>query len=321
MTYTQLTEVERYQIQAYLRAEYGRQDIADLLGRSYSTISREINRNSGERCYRPKQAHNFAQERKENHRHTLVTDKTWQNVELLLREDLSPEQVCGKLKERGLQSVSTEWIYQYVLKDKDNGGDLYTHLRCKKKKKKRYGSQDRRGQIKNKVSIDERPAIVDERKRVGDWEMDLIIGSLGGNVLMTAVERKTRYTVIALAPNKTAEAVGSAIIDALTPFGADVKTLTYDNGKEFAHHETVNQQLTSKSYFAHPYHSWERGLNENTNGLIRQYAPKGSSFDELTSSDVTNIMDKLNNRPRKCLNFKTPNEVMFGISPSFALVS
>ena len=170
--------------------------------------------------------------------------------------------------------------------DKKVGGDLHAHLRCQKKRKKRYGSPDKRGQLKNRVSIDERPAIV-------DWEMDLIIGRLGGSVLMTAVERKTRFTVIALAPNKTAKAVKEAILGALSPLAAPVETLTYDNGKEFALHEVIAQQPQAESYFAHPHHSWERGLHENTNGLIRQYAPKGSSFDDMMPTCVQRIFDKL----------------------------
>jgi IS30 family transposase len=151
--------------------------------------------------------------------------------------------------------------------------------------------------------------------------MDLIIANPGGSVLMTAVERKTRFTLIALAPNKTAEAVKNAILETLSPIAADVKTLTYDNGKEFALHEAISQALNAQGYFAHPYHSWERGLNENTNGLIRQYAPKGSSFDSMTREDVEKIMNKLNNRPRKCLGFCTPNQVWFGINPPIVLSS
>ena len=321
MNYTQLTEIERYQIESFLKAGFKQKQIAEELGRSSSSISREIKRNSGLRGYRPRQANMLAQERKKSRRHTRISEKTWQLVEALIREDLSPEQISGRLKVDALPSVSPEWIYQHILDDKILGGDLHTHLRCQKKRKKRYGSPDRRGILKNRVSIDDRPAIVDERSRVGDWEMDLIIGRPGGSVLMTAVERKNRYTVIALAPNKTAEAVNNAILVALAPLAADVKTLTYDNGKEFALHEVASKQLQADSYFAHPYHSWERGLNENTNGLIRQYAPKGSSFDNMTNEEVKGVMDKLNNRPRKCLDFRTPNEVMFGINLTIALAS
>ena len=320
MSYKQLTEMERYQIRSFLKAGYTQKAIAQELGRNPGTISRELGRNTGLRGYRPQQAQRLASQRKQR---TLrrITEITWLRVELLLREEWSPEQVSGWLANSGMQSVSTEWIYQYILTDKKAGGDLHAYLRCQKKRKKRYGSPDKRGQLKNRVSIDERPSIVDERKRVGDWEMDLIIGRLGGSVFMTAVERKTRFTVIALAANKTAEAVKDAILGALSPLAAQVETLTYDNGKEFALHEVIAEQLNAQGYFAHPYHSWERGLNENTNGLIRQYAPKGSSFDDMTSKRIQNIMDKLNNRPRKCLDFKTPNQVLFGINPAIALAS
>jgi IS30 family transposase len=321
MIYTQLTEIERYQIKTLLKAGYTQKKIAIELDRNPSSIGREIKRNSGLRGYRPQQAHRLAQARKQQHSHTVITGQTWDHVERLLREDLSPEQICGWLKKKGFQSVSSEWIYQYILIDKKSGGDLHSHLRCQKKRKKRYGSPDRRGQLKNRVSIDDRPAIVDERKRIGDWEMDLIIGRIGGAVLMTAVERKTRFTVIVLSSDKTAELVRQAILKGLTPLAAQVETMTYDNGKEFAQHEMISEALNASSYFAHPYHSWERGLNENTNGLIRQYAPKGSSFDDMTHADVQKIMDKLNDRPRKCLDFDTPNQVLFGIEPPIALAS
>ena len=193
----------------------------------------------------------------------------------------------------GMSTVSPEWIYRYILLDKGKGGNLYTHLRCQKKRKKRYGSPDARGQLKNRVSIDERPEIVDMRSRPGDWEIDTVIGCQGGSVLVTAAERKTRLSVVALAPDKTATSVKAALVASLTPLADDVKTLTYDNGKEFALHEEIARELNASRYFAHPYHSWERGLNENMNGLIRQYAPKGSSFDSLTDIDVKIMMDKL----------------------------
>ena len=321
MNYKQLTEIERYQIQSFLKAGYTKKKIAQELGRHPSTISRELNRNTGLRGYRPQQAQRLAEGRKTLHCHTLINQSTWQNVEQLLGNEWSPEQISGWLEKASCQSVSPEWICHYILRDKQAGGDLHTYLRCQKKRKKRYGSRDTRGQLKNRVSIDERPTIVDERQRIGDWEMDLIIGRLGGSVLMTAVERKTRFTAISLAPDKTAGAVKDAILGALTPLAAQVETLTYDNGKEFALHEAIAEQLQAESYFAHPYHSWERGLNENTNGLIRQYAPKGTSFDDMTPESVQSIMDKLNNRPRKCLDFRTPNQVLFGINPPIALAS
>jgi IS30 family transposase len=321
MNYTQMTEIERYQIKAYLTAGYTQKAIAYELNRTPSTISRELKRNKGLRGYRPQQAQRLANERKQRHSHLKIIDATWRIIVSLLKEDWSPEQINGWLNHSGQQSVSIEWIDHYILTDKKAGGELYRHLRCQKKRRKRYGSVDKRGQIKNRVSIDERPAIVDTRQRVGDWEMDLIIGRIGGSVLMTAVERRTRYTLIGFAPNKTAEKVKDCIIDVMAPLASLVKTQTYDNGKEFALHEAIAEALEASSYFAHPYHSWERGLNENTNGLIRQYAAKGASFDEMKPEEVINIMEKLNNRPRKCLDFKTPNQVLFGINPPIALAS
>ena len=218
-------------------------------------------------------------------------------------------------------SISHEWIYQYIYQDKLYGGTLHQHLRCKKKRRKRYGSYDRRGQIINRVSIDERPAIVDKRKRIGDWELDTVIGKAHKQAIVTITERKTRLSLIRKVKFKTAENVADAIIELLGPMKKWVKTLTADNGKEFAFHERIAKALNAKFYFAHPYSSWERGLNENTNGLIRQYLPKKTDFKKVTQKQIDNVMEKLNNRPRKCLGFKTPNQVFFGINPTVALQS
>jgi len=172
-----------------------------------------------------------------------------------------------------------------------------------------------------RVSIGERPEIIEERSRTGDWEADTVIGKPGGPVLLTLAERRTRYSIIAKAPEKSAQAVTDALLTALQPHADLVHTLTYDNGKEFAYHQTVAKGLDAQGYFAHPYHSWERGLNENTNGLIRQYLPKGTDFRTLTLEKLRSIMDRLNNRPRKCLGFKTPNQLFSGIKPPVALTS
>ena len=180
---------------------------------------------------------------------------TWKNVGTLLKQALRLEQVSQWLTLAGLPSVNSEWIYRYILTDKDTGGDWYTYLRCQKKGKKRHSSTDSRVQLKNRVSINERPLIVAERKRVGDWELDTVIGHRGGVVLVTAVERKTRCSVIALAPNKTAEAMKQVILDVLSPLVNWIKTLTYDNGKEFALHEDIADVVEAKLDFVHPYHS------------------------------------------------------------------
>jgi IS30 family transposase len=319
--YTQLTQEQRYQIAALLAAGHSQAVTAQRLGVHKSTISRELKRNQGLRGYRPKQAQRLADNRRKEKVAPRIASETWAWVEQLLREDWSPEQISGWLASEQGRCISHEWIYLYVYEDKRRGGDLHRHLRCQKARRKRYGSNDRRGQIKDRVSIDERPEIVNERSRFGDWEVDTVIGKPGGPVLVTVAERKSRMSLIALAANKTAEAVTAALVASLRPLSNRVYTLTYDNGKEFAHHKTVAEALNADGFFAHPYHSWERGLNENTNGLIRQYLPKGTDFKSITDSDVQKIMHKLNNRPRKCLGFKTPHEVFFGNGQTVALAS
>lgn len=312
--YTQLTREERYQIYALKTAGHNQAKIAQIIGRHKSTVSRELSRNCGLRGYRPRQANNFALTRCRTKAKKRISHELWRKIERLLSEDWSPEQVSGWLRNKEQISVSHEWIYQYILRDKVNKGRLYLHLRCKKKKKKRYGSTDRRGQIKGRVSIEDRPHIVDERSRIGDWEADTVIGKQGGSVLVTLVERKSRFTIIGLASNKTAERVKNIIVSKLKPLSSQVQTLTYDNGKEFALHLDIAEKLDASGYFAHPYHSWERGTNENTNGLIRQYFPKRMDLSLVTESEVKSVMNKLNNRPRKCLDFKTPNQVFRNIN-------
>ncbi len=319
--YTQLTREERYQIYALKAAGQDQTEIAQILGRHKSTVSRELCRNRGLRGYRPKQANALAHKRREAKSTCRISADAWSRVERLLREDWSPEQVSDWLqREEGIQ-VSHEWIYRYILRDKQQGGDLHRHLRCQKPRKKRYGAPDRRGQIRGRVSIDERPSVVEERSRIGDWEADTVVGKRGGAALVTLVERKTRLSVIAKVPRQSAQKVRDAIMTQLEPLASEVHTLTYDNGKEFAYHQEIAKGLNADGYFAHPYHSWERGLNENTNGLIRQYFPKGKDLSEVTEAEVRAVMEKLNNRPRKCLGFKTPNQVFFGVNPPVALAS
>jgi IS30 family transposase len=319
--YTQLTREERYQISALKAAGHDQIEIAKVIGRHKSTISRELARNCGLRGYRPKQADNFAVNRRQEKSTHRIIPESWSRVKLLLREYWSPEQISSWLRYEEDIHVSPEWIYQYILRDKQAGGDLYKHLRCQKQRKKRYGTPERRGQLKGRISIDERPEVVNQRSRIGDWEADTVIGKQGGAVLVTLVERKTRLTVIGKAPNRTAQEVTAVIVKRLMPLAAQVETLTYDNGKEFALHQQIDKELKSNGYFAHPYHSWERGLNENTNGLIRQFFPKGKDLVEVTDAQIQRVMDKLNNRPRKCLGFKTPNQIFFGIDPPVALAS
>ncbi len=318
MTYAQLTYEQRYQIKALLDIDTPRHKIAETVGVHKSTVTREINRNSGKRGYRPNQAHEKALARKQEKSKPRISEKVWALVEKTLREDWSPEQVSGKLKSSGI-SVSHERIYQHIYADKRDGGTLWRHLRHPKKYRKRAGGRDRRGQIGNRRSIDERPAIVDERSRIGDWEADLIVGKDRQGVALTLTERKSRFTLLRTFDSKHAAPITEGIIE-LLKWDARLKTITFDNGKEFAGHEEVAAALNADCYFAHPYASWERGSNENTNGLIRQYLPKNRSLKNISMEEEAMIMDKLNSRPRKCLDFKTPYEVFFG-HPSVALTT
>ena len=319
--YTQLTQEQRYQIQALMKAGLNQTEIAAIVDVHKSTVSRELRRNLGLRGYRPKQAHRLAVERRHEKVQPRIHTKEWSLVERLLREEWSPEQISLWLMDEGGIRISHEWIYQYILQDKSNGGSLYRHLRCQKQRRKRYGSYSRRGQLINRISIDERPAIVDARSRLGDWELDTIIGKGHKQAIVSLTERKSRLTLIHKVERKTAENVSRAIIRLLKPLAHRVLTLTSDNGKEFAKHEAMAKALNAEFYFAHPYASWERGLNENTNGLIRQYFPKNCDFTTITQKEINRVMDKLNNRPRKCLGIKTPNQVFFGINPPVALAS
>lgn len=308
-TYKQLTQAQRYQIKVLLDIGTPQGKIAELLGVSAATISRELKRNRGKRGYRPKQAHEKAMARRAEKSKVRLTAETWALVEIKLKEDWSPEQISGRLKEEGV-FISHESIYQYVYADKRAGGTLWKHLRRPKTYRKRAGGRDRRGKIPNRRSIEERPAVVDERSRIGDWEADLIIGTEG--VALTLTERKSRFTLLRIFPSKHAAPITAAIIE-LLKWDARIKTITFDNGKEFAGHQEIAAALNTDCYFAHPYASWERGTNENTNGLIRQYLPRKRNFKEVTIQEETAIMDKLNSRPRKCLDFRTPYEVFFGL--------
>ena len=316
--YQQLTREERYVIYSLRKEGFGMSLIASNLNRSKSTISREIARNSGLKGYRPKQANEKAMcRRRESHKSIRFTDEIKSLVEEYIRIDWSPEQVSNYLRLEHDLSISTEMIYQYVYSDKLRGGDLHGHLRqSQRKRRKRYaGSKGTRGELKNRISIDERPPIVDERCRIGDWEIDTIIGKNHKGALVSIVERKSRYTVLTKVSSRHSRKVGHATVEVLSPFKDYVFTITGDNGKEFAEHYSISQSLDAVFYFAHPYSSWERGLNENTNGLIRQYFPKKSSFDDVTDDDLKKAMDRLNNRPRKCLGYRKPKDV-FGFFPS-----
>jgi IS30 family transposase len=238
-----------------------------------------------------------------------------------LKQDWSPEQISLWLAAFKTQRVSHTWIYQLVDADKRRGGDLHTHLRCRKRWRKKYGGQERRGQIINKVSIDERPEIVELRCRLGDWEIDTIVGARHSGALLSLTERKAKAILLAKLHRATADEVVYATLALLWPYKDLTHTITSDNGKEFSGHEDIARLLEAGFYFAHPYSPQERGTNENANGLVRQYFPKGTDFSTITQSEIDHVMDRLNNRPRKGLGMLTPHQVLCGIKHGVALAS
>ena len=318
MSYTQLTQEQRYQISALLKMDHNQTEISEVIGTHKSTICRELGRNCGQRGYRPKQAHHKALCRR-NHGHFHILPETWDLIETKLRLDWSPEQISGWLQRLYAIQVSHEWIYQHILVDKQAGGELYRHLRCQKKRRKRYGSYDRRGKLPNRVSIEERPVIVEQRQRIGDWEVDTIVGKGHHQGIVTLIERKSRFALLSKVEQRTADKVSKAMIDLLLPVSDRLHTITADNGKEFAEHERVAHELQVDFFFAHPNAAWERGANENMNGLVRQYIPKKCNFASVTNVELIHIMKRLNHRPRKCLDFMSPFEVFF--DQSVALTS
>ena len=311
MSYRQLTRAQRYQIYILLKAGHNQTEIAALVTCHKSTISRELRRNRGQKGYRDQQADYLARSRRWQGHRARISRQTWEWVELLLRQQWSPEQIAGRLKLEQQPTVSHQWIYRYIYNDKQRGGRLYRHLRSQKKQRKRYGGHARQAQIPNRISIDQRPAIVARKSRIGDWEADTIIGARHKGAILSCTERKSKLTLLRKLDSKGALEVKHNCIDLLSPCADQVFTITVDNGKEFCDHRDIAAVLQTKIYFAHPYASWERGLNENTNGLIRQYFPKKYDFAKITPEDVNKVAARLNNRPRKTLGFKTPNEVFF----------
>lgn len=318
MGYKQLDFVKRCQIYGLWRAGYSNTAIAKEIGVHKSTITREFKRNItfihtklGCWQYKSNYAQSYTDERhKKKPKRVKFTKEVQDFVREKVLQDWSPEQISGYAKRHKLFTISHERIYQFILKDKQKCGDLYKHLRHQHKKyRKRYGSPNRQGPIRNRRFIDERPAIVNDKTRIGDWEIDTIIGKNRKQAIVTIVERVSKLTVMKKVKAKTAELVAQATINGLKSISNSVVTITWDNGSEFAYHEKIGKLLKADFYFAHPYSSWERGLNENTNGLVRQYLRKGADFVKITNNDLAIIIDKLNNRPRKSLDYATPNEI------------
>ncbi len=313
-----MTHEERYFIYQSLKSNKSYSEIATILNRSRSTISREVNRNSIDGYYN----YEIAQKqsiirRKLARKHIRFTPEMKSRVIELLKRYFSPEQIYGRLKLEGIDIVSPEWIYQFIWKDKSTKGDLYSYLRIKNKRYQKRGNiNDRRGIITNKTSIDERPEIVDKRETIGHWEADLVVGKGRTGYLVTATERKTNYNVIGYVTHKDTVSVSKELVRILRPYKQSVLSITTDNGKEFANHEYVANKLAIEYYFAHPYSSWERGTNENANGLIRQYFNKDEylSNENYVKREIVRVENRLNHRPRKKNGYLTPYELYFNIN-------
>lgn len=313
-SYCHLTMEQRYKIDALHKAGHKAPDIADQLDVNKSTIYRELQRNSSKRgCYNARSAHDISEEKKERFTHNRKFNRAMERFirDKLSNEQWSPEQIAGYCKVNGILMVSHERIYQFIYQDKAEGGQLYKHLRVASKKyRKRYGSgKKKRGMIKDKVSIDQRPDCINNKERVGDWEIDTIIGKDKKGAIVTIAERATAFVLIARLEGKNALELARAVVRLMAPFKDLVLSITSDNGLEFAMHKYIARKLDAEFYFAHPYSSWERGLNEYSNRLIRQYIPKKTDFNDVNDQQIRDITMKLNSRPRKNLNFKTPGSV------------
>lgn len=308
-----LTQEQRYHISALVKTNHSRGQIAEQVGCSKSTVSRELRRNCDQRdgSYWPELAQRKTKARhKAKAKRRRFTVSVQAHVRQMLEEDYSPEQIVGHAARRGTDCVSHERIYKFVWDDKKQGGRLYRHMRTKGKRYvKRGGAKGKRGQIAGRVDIEHRPAIVEEKQRVGDLEMDLVVGRGHSGVLLTINDRATGMLKMAILGSKEAAMVQARAVELLADWKPCLHTITTDNGKEFAYHQKVADQLDVECYFAKPYHSWERGANENLNGLVRQYFPKGSSFEQVTQQQVNEVTEKLNQRPRKRFGYQSPNEV------------
>lgn len=319
MKYQQITSEERYTLSALRKQGLPVAQIAEILGRHRSTIYREIKRNLSPRkwCYRPFEADSMTRgRRRRSRRNRHYTDDDFKLVRKLLRKRWSPEQIVGHIRRNELigQCMSHETIYQYIWRNKAEGGNLWTYLRqSPKQRRKRYKAYDSRGRLANKRHISERPDSVETRKYKGHWEIDTVHGRGSSHCIVTLLERKTGYVMIGKLANKSTAALNKKTISLINRDPTNFKTITADNGTEFHQYQRIENRHAVKFYFATPYHSWERGSNENINGLIRQYLPKVESMADITQQRCNQIAAHLNSRPRKRFNYKTPEEMYYGI--------
>jgi IS30 family transposase len=311
--YKHLSLAQRHKIKALYQAGHSLSFIGNQLGIHKSTVSRELKRNARQwGSYDPKVAQQIANDRKERFSLNRIFCPAMERFirDKLQTQQWSPEQIKGYCKQNNIPMVSHQRIYQFIYQDKANGGELYKNLRTARRKcRKRYGSSKPGYTVKNRVSIDLRPSVVNNKDRYGDWEIDTIVGKNNKGAIVTIVERKSAFLLMAKLNGKNAQELAKYTIRLLAPYKEKVHTITSDNGSEFAKHQQIANKLEAQFFFAHPYSSWERGLNEYTNKLIRQYIPKKSSFDHINQQDINEINLKLNMRPRKNLKFKSPIKV------------
>ncbi len=316
MNYTHLTSEERYTFSTMRKQGQPLSSIAKALGRHRSTLYRELKRNcclNTDGHYRPSKAQYRALARRSKLRqYSHFTEVQYAPVKKLIREKWSPEQIAGSLSSLGLKAMSHETIYKFIWADKTNGGNLWTHLRqSTKQRRKRYKAYDSRGRLANKRHISERPASIETRKYRGHWEIDTVMGKGSNDCIVTLVERKSGYVLIGKLPDKSTASLNKKTISLIKKTPTKFHTITADNGTEFHQYKAIEKETGCLVYFATPYHSWERGTNENCNGLIRQYLPKGTSMEGLTQQQCDRIAAKLNSRPRKRHNYKTPAEILY----------
>ena len=315
MTYRQLAPEERYMLAALRRQDLNQAEIARSLGRHPSTISREVRRNASRsdgryRAFTAQERTNGRRSR--SRRNQRFTARDFALVEELLCRQWSPEQVSGHLRRAGLLAISHETIYRHVWRDKKDGGTLHTHLRgARKRRRKRYGSRDSRGRLAGKRLISERPMEVETRRQAGHWEIDTVMGTGSKDCIVSLVERKSGLLLIGKLADRTTASLNRRVIRLIRRDEAAFATVTADNGTEFHDYRRIEARTKALFYFARPYHSWERGSNENANGLIRQYLPKGTGMAGLSQQQCNSIARRLNTRPRKRHGFKTPLECYY----------
>jgi IS30 family transposase len=318
MSYTQLSIAERHQLyQLKFSTNLSMRKIAEKLGRNQSTVSRELGRNtSNEGLYLPDSAQQKMEERREQSKVKFrgITECCISEIKLRLKEYHSPEQISGRMKRDGLATISHETIYQMIYADYQGLRLYQKYLRQGKgKRRKRVSSKSSRGRIVGRVGIENRPAIANEKTEIGHWESDTMIGGNHEGVIVTHVDKASKFLIAGLGRNKTSKQINQVTIELFKEVpDPHKKTMTFDNGKEFSGHAEISKSLGVDCYFANPYSSWERGLNEHTNGLLRQFFPKQTNFKAVKPEELEKAVHAINNRPRKSLDYRTPFEVFFG---------